>query len=56
MRTCAGFAAAADAGELRRSQLEYTDDGVGIPAPILHRVFEPFFTTQLGQGGSGLGL
>ena len=39
-----------------RFQLEYTDDGVGIPAPILHRVFEPFFTTQLGQGGSGLGL
>jgi PAS domain S-box-containing protein len=34
----------------------YQDDGVGI-APELHRkVFEPFYTTRLGQGGSGLGM
>lgn len=32
------------------------DDGVGIPLQARHRVFEPFFTTRLGQGGSGLGL
>jgi len=32
------------------------DNGKGIPAANLKRVFEPFFTTRLGQGGSGLGL
>lgn len=37
-------------------QLEVSDNGVGIPAAHLSRVFDPFFTTRLGQGGSGLGL
>jgi signal transduction histidine kinase len=37
-------------------QLVVRDDGVGIPAGNLARVFDPFFTTRLGQGGSGLGL
>lgn len=32
------------------------DDGVGMPPEVARRVFDPFFTTQLGQGGSGLGL
>jgi PAS domain S-box-containing protein len=37
-------------------EIIYCDDGVGI-APDLHRkVFEPFYTTKLGQGGSGLGM
>lgn len=36
--------------------LRYEDDGIGIPADIHRRVFDPFFTTRLGQGGSGLGL
>ncbi|WP_197418229.1 ATP-binding protein [Paucibacter sp. KCTC 42545] len=36
--------------------LRFSDDGVGIPAQHLERVFDPFFTTRLGQGGSGLGL
>jgi PAS domain S-box-containing protein len=36
--------------------LEVCDNGRGIPQDNLHRVFEPFFTTRLGQGGSGLGL
>jgi two-component system NtrC family sensor kinase len=37
-------------------QLIYRDNGVGI-APELHtRVFEPFYTTQFGQGHSGLGM
>ena len=36
--------------------LEVRDSGRGIAADNLHRVFDPFFTTRLGQGGSGLGL
>jgi len=32
------------------------DDGKGITPLNAKRVFDPFFTTRLGQGGSGLGL
>ena len=32
------------------------DWGQGIPADHMRHLFEPFFTTRLGQGGSGLGL
>jgi signal transduction histidine kinase len=39
-----------------RVELCVCDDGVGIPEAYLNRVFDPFFTTRLGQGGSGLGL
>ncbi len=42
------------AGE--RVALSYSDDGVGIGEAIVKRVFDPFFTTRLGRGGSGLGL
>ena len=37
-------------------ELRFADDGVGIPAENLPKVFEPFFTTRRGSGGSGLGL
>ncbi|MGZ3184277.1 MAG: ATP-binding protein [Telluria sp.] len=37
-------------------ELAVRDDGVGIPAHQLGRVFDPFFTTRLGSGCSGLGL
>jgi len=36
--------------------LEYSDDGKGIPAEHRSRVFDPFFTTRRGSGGTGLGL
>lgn len=39
-----------------RVELVVSDDGVGIPAANLGRIFEPFYTTKLGKGGSGLGL
>jgi signal transduction histidine kinase len=32
------------------------DFGRGIPKTSLGKVFDPFFTTRLGLGGSGLGL
>ena len=37
-------------------RLEFCDDGAGIPPEHQKRLFDPFFTTRLGQGGSGLGL
>jgi PAS domain S-box-containing protein len=37
-------------------QLSVQDDGEGMTAQVLGHVFDPFFTTRLGQGGSGLGL
>jgi len=39
-----------------RVRLTHTDNGVGIPLELRNKVFEPFFTTRLGQGGSGIGL
>ena len=36
--------------------LDYRDDGRGMPPEHAQRMFDPFFTTRRGQGGSGLGL
>jgi signal transduction histidine kinase len=36
--------------------MEFSDDGVGMDAEQIARIFEPFYTTRRGQGGSGLGL
>ncbi len=36
--------------------IEFRDNGCGMPEDIRRRVFDPFFTTRRGQGGSGLGL
>ncbi len=36
--------------------LRIRDDGHGMAPATLTHVFEPFFTTRLGKGGSGLGL
>ncbi len=36
--------------------IDYRDDGVGMDAETCERIFEPYFTTRRGSGGSGLGL
>ncbi len=35
--------------------LDYGDDGAGMDAATLGQLFDPFFTTRRGSGGSGLG-
>jgi two-component system, cell cycle sensor histidine kinase and response regulator CckA len=48
------------AGELlppgRYATLEVRDTGPGIPPEVLPRIFEPFYSTKLEAGGTGLGL
>lgn len=33
-----------------------SDDGVGMDEEILRKIYDPFFSTKMGQGGSGLGM
>ena len=40
----------------REIEIAFTDEGPGIPEPILPRVFDPFFTTKAPGQGTGLGL
>jgi signal transduction histidine kinase len=39
-----------------RFELEFADDGAGMSDDVRQHVFDPFFTTRRGEGGSGLGL
>lgn len=40
-----------------RVQVDISDDGPGMPQHVLQNIFEPFFSTKLGEGhGTGLGL
>lgn len=36
--------------------LSVSDNGCGMSAELQNRIYEPFFTTRAGQGGTGLGL
>ncbi len=39
-----------------RVTVSVSDDGCGIPAADLKRIFDPFFSTKTKKGGTGLGL
>jgi two-component system NtrC family sensor kinase len=45
-----------DSGDSGVVRIYFADDGVGIRQENMSKIFNPFFTTKLGQGGSGLGL
>lgn len=36
--------------------IDYRDTGIGMDAEVARRVFEPFYTTNRANGGSGLGM
>lgn len=36
--------------------LRFSDNGVGIAPEVLPNLFEPFFSTKIGHGGTGLGM
>jgi len=39
-----------------RLRIRLSDDGVGLSPEVARRAFDPFFTTTMGRGGTGLGL
>lgn len=50
------FGPAPGAGGEPRARIVVEDTGMGIAPEILPRIFDPWFTTKGGKGGSGLGL
>ena len=46
----------AEAVDADRVQIVFSDDGNGMAPEIMQRAFEPFFSTRVGHGGTGLGL
>jgi signal transduction histidine kinase len=44
------------APEQRYVVVEVSDSGPGVPEEIRDKIFEPFYTSKQGEGGSGLGL
>lgn len=46
----------AEVSALDRITLQFSDDGIGMTEDARNRIYDPFFTTKLGHGGSGLGM
>ncbi|MBI3285764.1 MAG: DUF3365 domain-containing protein [Burkholderiales bacterium] len=55
-RTLTVNIAATLAPDAQSVTLTVRDDGLGMSQEVAAQVFQPFFTTRLGQGGTGLGL
>lgn len=53
-----GIAGAEDGGMPtgRCARLSVTDNGAGIPAEVIGRIFDPYFTTKAAGEGTGMGL
>jgi len=43
-------------GKPKSVTITFSDDGAGIPDGNLDKIFAPFFTTRINDGGSGIGL
>jgi len=43
-------------GQEHTVEFHYMDDGHGMEQDVLDHIYEPFFTTRRGDGGSGLGM
>jgi len=43
-------------GNVGKIIINFSDDGCGMSREVIQHMYEPFFTTKRGQGGSGLGL
>ncbi|GAA5174392.1 hypothetical protein GCM10025771_04010 [Niveibacterium umoris] len=46
----------ASAPDAEHVRIVFEDDGSGMTAETMQRAFEPFFSTRVGHGGTGLGL